>query len=159
MRRHLLFFGLALFLFSAAACNKNSGANPDDAAIRAAVQKYLSGRPGLNVSAMDVNVKQVSIAGNTAQARVEFKAKGSGAGMEMTYNLERQGNTWVVKTSQNTGGLNHPPTDQGTSPAAGGELPAGHPPITAPQQPSGTLPAGHPPITEPGKTSSPPKKN
>lgn len=113
---------------------------------------------------MDMNVKQVNVTGNTAQARVEFKAKGSGAGMEMTYNLERQADGWVVKSSQNTGGLTHPPVDAGSmppgsAPTGSGDLPAGHPQITTPSQPSSALPPGHPPVRDQGKAPAPPKKN
>lgn len=142
MRKRLLFGWVALLLAFTAGCGKATPVNADEQAIRAALQKYLAGRGTLNISAMDMDVKQVNVTGNTAQARVEFKAKGSGAGMEMTYNFERQGDTWVVKSSQNTGGLTHPPTDPGAMPPPSGELPAGHPPVTAPE-----------------KTATPPKKN
>jgi hypothetical protein len=79
--------------------------------------------------------------------------------MEMTYNFERQNGAWVVKTSQNTGGLTHPPIDQGAAPASGSDaLPSNHPQVTTPAQTGGALPPGHPPISAPNKTSPPPKK-
>jgi hypothetical protein len=159
MIKRLLFVSAALVLLCSAGCNKTAATNPDETAIRAALQTYLASRPGLNVSAMETNVKQVIVTGNTAQAKVEFKAKGSGAGMEMTYNLERLNGAWAVKTSQNTGGLSHPPIDQGAAPASGSDaLPSNHPQVTTPAQSGGVLPAGHPPISDPGKTTPPPKK-
>jgi hypothetical protein len=141
MRRRLVFASLAVLLACVAGCNRNAPPKSEEPAIRAALQKYLASRTGLNLAAMDMTVKQISVTGNTAQARVEFKAKQSGEGMEMTYNLERQGNDWVVKTSQNTSGMAHPLADAGTSGSGG------------------ALPAGHPPVTDPSKTSTPPKKN
>lgn len=159
MIKRLFLAGVALALVCAGGCNKNPATNPDETAIRAALQKYLASRPGLKVSAMDTNVKQVTVTGNTAQARVEFKARGSGAGMEMTYNLERQNGAWVVKTSQNTGGLTHPPIDQGAPPAGDPDaLPLNHPQVTTPGQTGDALPPGHSPISEPNKSTPPPKK-
>jgi outer membrane lipoprotein-sorting protein len=75
MMKRLLLAGAALALVCAGGCNKTATTNPDENAIRAALQSYLASRPGLNISAMDTNVKQVSVTGNTAQARVEFKAE------------------------------------------------------------------------------------
>jgi hypothetical protein len=142
MRKLAWLVCIVLLFGFAAGCRKAEPVSADDQAIRAALQKYLAERGTLNISAMDMDMKQVNVTGNTATARVEFRAKGSGAGMEMTYNFERKGDTWAVKSSQNTGGLTHPPIDQSATPASPGELPSGHPPVTAPD-----------------KAATPPKKN
>jgi len=126
---------LLLLLAFASACKKNSPASGDDAAIRSALQTYLASRTGLNLSAMDMSVKQINANGDTATAVVEFRAKQTGATMDMTYSLQRQSGTWTVKGSQNTGGMSHPPTDQGTMPPAPGALPPGHPPVSSKKTP------------------------
>ena len=143
--KKLLTFGLILALLTLAAGCKKDQASRDQQAIRAAMQKYLAERGTLNLDAMEMDVKQATVTGDTAEAQVEFRAKQGGAGMQMSYKLQRQGDHWVVTGSQATGmGMAHPPLGQAT-------------PSTPP---SGQLPAGHPPITEPGKApAGPAKKN
>jgi hypothetical protein len=136
IQRFLLITSL-LALLPIAACKKG-GAGNDNQAIRAAVQQHLVQRSTLNMSAMDMDVKQVSIQGDQATAQVEFRAKQGGPGMLMSYNLQRQGGAWVVTSSRPTGGeMSHPPTDGSMPPSAapGGapsgttELPPSHPPV------------------------------
>jgi len=77
-------------------CRKNI---QSDDAVRQGVMSYLSQNKNLSLSAMDIEVKQVTYRDNEADAVVLFKPKGGDAssGMSMRYTLERQGNEWVVK--------------------------------------------------------------
>lgn len=102
----------------------------DDEAIRNALLSYLSQRSGLNMSAMDVNIKQVKREGDHAEAQVEFRAKQGNGRMQMAYQFERQGNSWVVKGSSGTAGSGHPVIPEGAPQSGGaGELPPGHPAV------------------------------
>ncbi len=120
---------LAVMCAAASGCGKKVN---DQDAIRASIEKHLNARADLNLSAMDREVKQVSVNGDHASAQVEFRLKGGDARMEIEYALERQGKEWTVLSSQPTGmgdahsGTEQPParaTDSG-----GGQLPQGHPP-------------------------------
>ncbi len=77
---------------------------------------------------MDMNITNVSIQGNEAQAQVEFKPKTGapqGAGMQVAYSLEKQNGLWVVQNTQPAGGsIQHPgpgenPHMNATSPSSG----------------------------------------
>jgi hypothetical protein len=121
---------LAILCALAAACGKTVN---DQDAVRASIEKHLNGRADLNLSAMDREVKQVSVNGDHASAQVEFRLKGSDAKMEIEYALERQGKEWAVLSSQPMGmdnahsGMGQPPA--GTPGSGGGQLPQGHPPV------------------------------
>jgi hypothetical protein len=140
-KRTLAAVASALLLF-AMGCGKTDPAARDQQAIRAAIQNYLAKRPGLNLSGMDTDVKNISIQQNTATAQVEFRSKQGDATMRMTYALERQGDAWVVRSGSASGdAMGHPPAGAAAPPAGMGDLPPGHPPVGS----------------EPPKT--PPKKN
>src|SRR5215472_13929823 len=142
-------FGLILGL-TAGACKKQGS---DNDAIRAGIQQHLATIGTLNMSAMDMDLRSVSVNGNQAHAEVEFRPKSGaapGSGMQVAYNLEKRDGAWVVLKSQNLGGMQHPPAGQNPSanqdPGAGGSHnfhdilnPAGTPA-------QGTLPPGHPPV-------------
>lgn len=89
-------------------------------AVKEAVLKRLASVSGLNMSGMDVDITTVTFEGNTAEAKVGFKAKGAAESMlKMSYKLERKGDIWEVKSS--SGGM-------GGATGSGSQLPAGHPP-------------------------------
>jgi len=177
MRKAFVLLLVVVPFFLGSGCKKAGQGDRDREAIRAAIEKHLSERSDLNRSAMDVKIGQVSIEGNTAQAQVEFQAKGNAAAgftMQMNYQLERQGNVWVVRGSR-AGGDNpmHPPGGAAMppTPSPSDSVPAGHLAVggAAPAGDStgaagnGKLPAGHPPIGDaakmPAKKSpAPPKK-
>lgn len=123
----------SLFLF---ACSRGI---QNEAAVRQGVVDYLSTRPDLNISQMQVDVTSVAFRQNEADATVSFRPRGGGvsSGMQMSYTLERKGNRWVVK-----GKGSGPHGKMGMPPAAG--MPAmpqsGAAPGNAP------LPPGHPAI-------------
>jgi hypothetical protein len=142
---------LATSLFFAGACKSK----PDDQqAIRTGVINYLNSLKSLNVSAMDIAVTQTTMNGNQAEARVEVRPKG-GTGrdpsMQLTYNLEKRGEEWVVVKSQPSGGtMQHP--GPGQMPP-GGTMPPGHPSVSG----SGAqAPSGHSDFGEIMKSTQPP---
>jgi hypothetical protein len=113
----------------------------------------------LNLAAMDMNITNVSIQGNQAQAQVEFRPKTGapqGAGMQVAYSLQKENGAWVVQNTQPFGGsIQHPapgedPRMNATSPSSGSMpnfrdlVPEGGS--------SNALPPGHPPINGQGNT-------
>jgi hypothetical protein len=110
-------------------CNKQAN---DQDAIRASIEKRLNGLEGLNMSAMDHEIKQISVNGDHATAQVEFRVKGGDAHMYIEYTLERQGKDWAVQNSQPMGG---------GSPHSG----MGMPPSNVPDSGGSSIPPGHPP--------------
>src|SRR6202171_5811018 len=93
-----------IFLFAlAAGCKKQAN---DQDAIRAGIDKHLSGVAGLNMSVMDREVKQISINGDHASAQVELRVKQGTATMQVNYTLDRQGGEWNVVSSQPSMGQN-----------------------------------------------------
>jgi hypothetical protein len=160
MKRLALALGLAAALFAAGGCKKQAG---DNDGIRAGIMQHLTGIGTLNMTAMDMDIRSVSINGNQAHAEVEFRPKtggAPGAGMQVGYNLEKRDGNWVVLKSQAMGGMiQHP--DPGQNPHQNQDVHSvGLPkfndilnPSGAPAQ--GTLPPGHPPINS-QQLNSPP---
>jgi len=151
MKRVLLTTLLGTSLLFVCACKLK----PDDKeAIRLGVINYLNSLKTLNVSSMDIAVTQTTIAGNQAEAKVEVRPKGSAGGdasMQLTYNLEKRGEEWVVVKSAPSGGsLQHP--GPGQMPP-GGTMPPGHPSVSG----SGGQASGdHSDFSEIMKSTQPP---
>ncbi len=130
---------LAALLLLAGGCKAKTD---EKVAIRDGVIKHIAGMNGLNVNNMTITVTKVSIAGDKAQADVDIRAKSgdpTAPAMQLTYELQKQGNEWVVLKGQAIGGMQHPTA--GEMPAPQGNLPAGHPPMNGA---SGQMPADHP---------------
>jgi hypothetical protein len=122
-------------------------------AIRDGVIKHLSGMSGLNVSNMTVEVTKATVNGDKAQADVEVRAKNGepGApGMQLTYDLQKNGQEWVVLKGQATGGMQHPAAGE-MSPQ--GAMPADHPPVG---NAGGQMPAHHPDFNSILNSAQPP---
>lgn len=161
MKRFVLAFGLAAALLGPSACKRQAS---DNAAIRSGILQHLSAIGTLNMSAMDMDVRSVSINGNQAHAEVEFRPKTGGVpgqGMQVAYNLEKREGSWVVLKTQPLGGMiGHPDPNQNphTNPDVhSGALPKFSDilnPAGSPAQ--GTLPPGHPPVNseQPSSKSS-----
>lgn len=110
----------ALAAVTLAACSRNVQTKE---AIREAVVEYLTAKQsqtGLDMSAMSVEVVSVTFRQDSARATVAFNLKSGAGGMRMAYNLDRQGDTWVVRSGSAAGGSastlppNHPPVDGGS---------------------------------------------
>ena len=161
MKRFALVIGFVAALFVAAGCKKGPS---DNDAIRAAIMQHLAGVGTLNMTAMDMDIRSVSVNGTQAHAEVEFRPKtggAPGAGMQVGYNLEKRDGTWVVLKAQTLGGaMQHPDTSQNphqNQDVHPNALPnfsdVLHPSGTPPSQ--GALPPGHPPVNPPQQSSPP----
>lgn len=130
---------LLVLLAALTACNRG---NQSKDAVRQGVIDYLSGKTSslaLNMSAMNVEVTNVTFSGNQADASVSITPKNApGGGMSVNYHLEQQGSKWVVTGRKDAGG----------SPHGGGAVP----PTTAP---GGETPHGAAPPAGPGAMPSP----
>jgi hypothetical protein len=152
--------GLSAALLFGGGCKKQPS---DSDAIRAGIMQHLAGVGTLNMTAMEVDLRSVSINGNQAHAEVEFRPKTGappGTGMQVAYNLEKRDGAWVVQKSQPLGGMiQHPDPNQNShrnQDVHSGGLPNFNEvlnPSGAPAQ--GALPLGHPPVKAQPKTSAP----
>ena len=120
-----------IFLITVAAgCKKQAN---DQDAIRASIDKHLNARADLNMSAMDRDVKQISVNGDHATAQVEFRLKQGNGSMQIEYVLQRQGGEWTITNSQPAGGQNPHPGGMPQAPDApdsgANPMPQGHPPV------------------------------
>ena len=89
MKRLALALGLAAAFVSLGGCKKQAS---DNDAIRAGIQQHLASVGTLNLGAMDMDIRSVTVNGNQAHAEVEFRPKtggAPGAGMQVAYNLTR----------------------------------------------------------------------
>jgi hypothetical protein len=112
-----------------AACSKNIQ-TPE--AVRSAVMEYLASRStqtGLDMNAMQIEIGATTFEKDTAHVTVAISPKGNpgGGGMQMSYNLDRKGDKWVVRPGGTPHGMIAPQTP-GTTPS-GQALPPGHPPV------------------------------
>lgn len=117
---------LSTFVLFTVGCKSKTDTNN---AIRDGIIKHISGMSGLNVNNMSITITKATINGDQAQADVDIRAKDGDAtvpAMQLTYELQRQGNEWVVLRGQSTGGMQHPAPSQ--------------------MPPNGTLPPGHPAV-------------
>ena len=148
-------------ILSLAGCQKQQ--KTASASIRDGIRQHLTSLKTLNLSAMDMNVTNVSVNGDTAQAFVEYVPKTgapAGAAMRVSYSLEKRADQWVVvKTNSLGGAIDHPGpgANPHTQPAQGevhGTLPNFRdliPPSSSPG-PNGGLPPGHPPVPSSDRT-------
>jgi hypothetical protein len=157
MKSTALAAALAAAILFTGGCKKQQD---EKDAIRAGIMQHLSGVGTLNMSAMDMDIKSVSITGDTAHAEVEFRPKSGGApgaAMQVAYNLEKRDGAWIVQKTQPAGGnIQHPAP--GTNPHMNQDVHPGspstmpnfndlvNPPGTAGAPAPGNLPPGHPPV-------------
>jgi hypothetical protein len=163
MRKVTAVLGLSAALLLGGGCKKQQS---DNDAIRAGIMTHLNGLSGINVNAMVMDIKTVSINGNQAHAEVEFRPKTGappGAGMQVAYNLEKRDGVWVVQKTQPMGGMiQHPDPNQ--NPHQNQDVHSGSLPnfsdIVSPAgaPPQGAAPVGRPPAKaqQPGAQSSDP---
>ena len=160
MNRFALALGLSAALLVSGGCKKQPS---DNDAIRSGIMQHLNGVGTLNMSAMEMDIRSVSINGNQAHAEVEFRPKTGappGAGMQVAYNLEKRDGAWVVQKTQPTGGMiQHP--DPNANPHQNPDVHSGNLPnfsdIVNPSgaAPQGALPPGHPPVNSPQPNAQP----
>lgn len=160
MRKLVPILGIFAALLFGASCKQQPS---DNEAIRAGILQHLNGVGTLNMSAMEMDIRSVSINGNQAHADVVFRPKTGappGAGMQVAYNLEKRDGVWIVQKTQPTGGvIQHPDTNKNphlNQDVHSGSLPNFSDvlnPTGAPAQ--GALPPGHPPVNSPPAASPP----
>ena len=159
MKRKFVFLILLAAISVAAGCKKQQAAADG---IREGIRQHLTSLNTLNLSAMDMNVTNIAVNGNTAEAQVEYVPKTgapAGAGMRVSYALEKRGNQWVVvKTGSLGGAIDHPApgANPHTQPLPGdvhGNFPNFRdliPPADT-SDAKGALPPGHPPVQSSAK--------
>lgn len=150
--RKLIVVAAALVAISCSKDIQNSDA------VKQGVMDYLRAnkdKTGLNIDAMQVEVRQVSFQRDEAHAGVTVTPKGiPGGGMQLTYVLTRSGNKWVVKGRTENGANPHGGDMQQLSPGSPQGVPQGlppnHPAVPGAGQPQGLpggqLPPGHPSV-------------
>ena len=126
------FAAVVLLVISLAGCSSQNIQTKE--AVKDAVMSYLTARQdktGINMSAMNVEVLNMNFQKDSAVATVAFNLKTGEGGMQMNYELQRQGNKWVVKGVSSTGheGAAEPQALPPDHPVQGGQLPAGHPSV------------------------------
>jgi hypothetical protein len=151
MKRIVLALGLCAALFVGGGCKKQPS---DNDAIRAGIMQHLHAVGTLNMSAIEMDIRSVSMNGNQAHAEVVFRPRTGappGAGMQVAYNLEKRDGAWVVQKTQPNGGMiQHPDTNNNphqNPDVHSGSLPNFSDivnPAGAPAQ--GALPPGHPTV-------------
>ena len=118
----LIFAGLIVL----SGCQK-SNQNPE--AVKQAIVEHLSKRTDNMLSAMDIDVKNVSFRADGADAAVSFRPKGSKeGGLDMNYELELKNGKWAVKPKPAMQGDPHGGAVP-TPTTGGGAMPPGHPPL------------------------------
>ena len=156
--------GLSAALLIGGGCKKQPS---DNDAIRAGIMQHLNGVGTLNMSAMEMDLRSVSISGNQARAEVVFLPKTGappGAGMQVAYNLEKRDGAWVVQKTQPVGGMiQHP--DPNKNPHQSQDVHSGSLPnfsdIVNPAgtSPQGALPPGPPPVNSQQPSSQPSRQD
>jgi hypothetical protein len=146
-----------------AGCHKQE--QPAADAVREGIQQHLNSLTTLNLSAMNINISNISINQNTAQAQAEFTPKTGGppgAGMRVSYSLEKHDDKWVVvKTNPLGGAINHPdpsanPHGQAPPGTVHGNLPNFRDMIPSnTTDPNAPLPPGHPSVPPSEKPAQP----
>jgi hypothetical protein len=131
----------------------------DSDGIRAGINEHLTALKTISVSSMEMNITNISIQGDQAQAQVEFRPKTGapqGAGMQVAYSLAKQDGKWFVQTSKVIGGvIEHPGPGQNPHMNPGSPSSGTLPDLSGivRSMPGGSLPPGHPPINPQGNTS------
>ena len=120
-----------------AGCSGRQEAN-SNAAIQSAIEQYLTSRPGIDAGRMILEVQQIRVEGERAQAEVVFRSRDNPeAQMAYHYELRREGGEWKIERgSPAAAGSPHPgaapegsPPPEGAGPPSGESLPQGHPPV------------------------------
>lgn len=111
-------------------CNTRRTENSTEP-IRKAIEERLAGRQGLANDQIVMEMKDVQVQGDTAEAEVIFHSRNDPrARMAFHYQLKKSGGAWQVEdgrpSSENSP---HPGSEAGQGSGGTQELPPGHPPI------------------------------
>ena len=125
--RTKFFFTLAVL--SLVACSSKNIQTKE--AVKEAVVNHLGKVSGLDAAKMDIEITQMSFQETTADVGVSVSPKGMPTtdGMQLAYELKREGDKWVVagkkKSAGGGGGHGAPPAP----PSGEGVIPPGHPAV------------------------------
>lgn len=98
--------GLALLL---SGCSKAEGPEPK-AAIQTAIEAHLQQRQNVMLSNMTLEVEEVKLSGETAEAQVNFRSKQAPElVVGVRYTLRQTGDTWKVESSSPASGMGASP--------------------------------------------------
>jgi hypothetical protein len=123
--RSILAIALGYFLVG---CGGMRHGDPK-AAIQQAIEQHLAGRPGLAGEQIVMELKQVQVQGDTAQADVVFRSRNDPkAQMSFHYQLHNDGKEWKVDNGH-PGGDASPHSSMTPPSGSAPALPEGHPPI------------------------------
>ncbi len=133
---------LGILLLAFAGCNHQE---KEKEAIRESIRQHVASMSGLRMDAMDLQLTQITLNGDRAEALAEFRPKQGPTSMvlQVKYQLEKRDGSWVVLNGQPAGGQMSHPTGSTAPPAQPnppGSLPPGHPPLTPPNQAPATNP-------------------
>lgn len=119
---------IPVLLLGLAACSRRAD---NEAAVRRALQQYLSSRPNLNMQGMEMHITTLQVRDEKAEADVTFNAKNDAkAAMSMHYSLRRRAGQWEVEPRSAGHGTMPPEASGGpTGSSPPSELPPGHPPV------------------------------
>jgi hypothetical protein len=113
---------IGFVMIAAVACKK--AAEPK-AEIQSAIEAHLQQRQNLMLANMTLEVGEVKITGDTAQAEVKFRSKQKpDLVVAVQYTLHRQGDRWQVESSTPTSGMGvSPHGGMATAPEPASEQP------------------------------------
>jgi hypothetical protein len=107
-------------------CTKREAASK--AEVREAIEAHLKQRPNLMMANMDLEVQDVKISGDTADALVQFRSKQSpNLVVGVSYKLRRVDGRWKVESTSSTSGMGGNPHGGGTPAPAPATTPEGTP--------------------------------
>ena len=135
MKANLYTLAIMVIGYVLASCGGQLGSG-SNASIQQAIEEHVASRPGLASDQLVMEVLEIQISGDTAEAEVMFRSQADRAAMmAFHYQLRSEGNHWKVESGRpSQSGSAHP--SPGISPEAGDSLPEGHPPIEQiPSQP------------------------
>ncbi|MBI4465389.1 MAG: hypothetical protein HY647_11850 [Acidobacteria bacterium] len=112
------------------------GSGDSNTAIQRAIEDHLASRPGLAADQMVLEMQDVRVEGDKAEAEVIFRTTTTPpAQMTFHYELRKEGSGWKVESGRPSATESpHPPS--GEAPPTETPLPEGHPSVeAAPPQP------------------------
>ena len=138
---------LAACLLGSAGCQRLTD---QKAAVQEAIEEHLSRRPDLSMDQMVLEMGEVKVEGDSAEAEVVFRTT-SEPPMRMAYHYElrREGGRWQVASGRPSAAeVPHPTLGEmeGEAESSNPALPQGHPAVPDGGAP---LPEGHPSVGEP----------
>ncbi|MBI4444165.1 MAG: hypothetical protein HY649_12440 [Acidobacteria bacterium] len=111
-----------------------------NADIQKAIEQHLASRPGLATGQMVMEIKDVRIEGDKAEAEVIFRSTAEPpAQMTFRYELRRESSGWKVDSGR-TSAAESPHPSSGDAPPTDPTLPEGHPTLPDTNPPAESAP-------------------